>query len=301
MGVLLPTPGEACASCSCGDPTLASVGSDIPFVGRLRAYSGLRLWTAETDQGSLREARLDVVGTWSATSWLVLGVAAPLQVRELDLGTGAPIQGMGMGDLQLTARALMFRDRAFSPGHLVSLFAGLELPTATVVRDASGARAPLDAQLGSGSWDPLLGAGYAHFSGPWSGAVDLRLLIPTDGFEGHREGLSVTGALAAQFQPWTWLGFRLGTEARFEGPETSGAAEPDPGSSSHALYVQAHGGIDHGSGGPAAGGWVAFASPGVIVSPVQDLMLQLAFHMPVVDTTMHEAGPVVQVGATWDF
>ncbi len=301
--VLFPTPSEACATCSCGDPTLAAVGSDIPFAGRVRAYSGLRLWSAETDQGSVREARLDVVGTWSATSWLVIGLAAPLQLRELDTGAGAPLQGFGAGDLQFTARALAFRDRSFSPNHLVSVFAGLEMPTATLVRDGTGARAPLDAQLGSGSWDPLLGAGYAYFNGPWSGSFDVRALLPTDGFAGHREGMSAIGTLAAQYQPWTWLGFRLSTETRVEGPESAGTSEhADPASSSQALYVQAHNGVDHGTGAShASGGWVAFASPGVVVSPVQDLMLQLAVHLPVVDTTAHEAGPVMQLGATWDF
>jgi hypothetical protein len=276
-----PSRADACASCGCGDPTLTAIGSDIPFEGRVRAYSGLRYWSAGTDAGGgrLQEARMDLAATWSATPWLVLGVDLPLQTRALD-GLTSFSNGKGLGDLQVSARAVVFRDRSFAPEHLVNVVAGLQMPSAMVVRDANGnAVKSSDAQLGTGAWDPLVGAGYAWFGGAWSANVDLRFRLSTTGFFGLREGNATLGALGLQYQPWTRLGFRMGVESKYEG-----AAKAPP--------------VADDQGDPAS--FVTFVSPALVAAVTPDFLLNLSFHVPVVDTGDHHVGPVLQLGATWD-
>jgi hypothetical protein len=292
---------QACGSCGCGDPTLTALGADIPFQGRVRAYSGLRFWSAHSDEGEIQEARMDVAATWSPMSWLELGVQMPLQQRVFTEGATST-HGLGAGDLQISARALVFRDRSFSPHHLVHVFGGVELPTATLVRDEDGGAAPQDAQLGSGSWNPLVGAGYAWFADRWSGSVDVRFRLSTPGFQGHREGNATTGAAALQYQPWTRLGFRMGVEARYEGAESEPATDHGAALDVLALNAHAHSALTSSdANGPADGTLTTFLSPSVVAAVSTDLLVHLGVYLPVLDMGPHPSGPVLQFGATQDF
>jgi hypothetical protein len=70
--------------------------------------------------------------------------------------------------MEVGAKVFVFRDRDFSPDHLVGVFVGARLPTSPTVHDASGVPLSLDAQLGTGSVDPILGLSYSTFRADWS-------------------------------------------------------------------------------------------------------------------------------------
>src|SRR5690606_15993651 len=148
----------ACAACACGDPTLTTLGADQPFEGRLRAATLLRAWgySDGVSHGDYGELRMDLAAAYSPLSWLTVGAQVPLQMRG-GLG-GTEGHAYGLGDISLTGRATVFRDRPIASRWIVSALAGAVLPTATA-RGASGADAhhsPLS--LGEGAFSPLVGA-----------------------------------------------------------------------------------------------------------------------------------------------
>lgn len=67
----------------------------------------------------------------------------------------------GLGDMELSGRVLVVRDKSFAAHHLLWATAGLKIPTAPRLNDDRGDPYPDDDQPGSGSWDPFVGVTYA--------------------------------------------------------------------------------------------------------------------------------------------
>ncbi|WP_223755298.1 transporter [Myxococcus sp. RHSTA-1-4] len=262
---LLLVPGSsarACATCACGDPTLTSMGTEQPFSGRLRLSSTLRAWghtvgTDNVDAVRLREARMDVAAAYAPLPWLFLAATLPLQAREVRNASLARERGWGLGDLEVSAKAFVYQDKDFSPDHLVSVLAGVKLPTARKLRAGDGTLLDLDTQLGSGSVDPLAGVAYQHFRGDWSFLASATGFLPTRGLQGFRAGASVRTTLAAQYQPASRWAIRMGLDGRLEA-----AADI------------------HGEEERNGGGFLAYASPDVLFSPAMDLVLSAGVRVP---------------------
>jgi hypothetical protein len=262
---LAPTSAWACATCACGDPTLTSMGTEQPFAGRLRLATTVRAWGLTTgvegeDAIALRELRMDVSAAYAPTPWLFLSATLPLQAREVRDVSLARETAWGVGDLEVSARATVFRDRAFSPNHMVSVLAGVKLPTAPLQYTLEHQPLSLDAQLGSGSLDPFAGLAYTAFGAPWALVASVTGYHPTRGHEGFRAGASVRTTLAAQFQPSPRWALRLATDTRLE------ALSDTRGERSR-----------HG------GGFIAFLSPDVLFSPVTDVVVEVGVRLPVLN------------------
>ncbi|MDC0710692.1 transporter [Stigmatella sp. ncwal1] len=282
--LLMPVPAAACATCACGDPTLTSMGTEQPFAGRLRLATTMRAWglTSGATQDtavSLRELRMDVSAAYVPLPWLTLAVAMPLQTRTVREVSLAQEQGWGFGDLEVSARATLFRDRGFAANHLLSVLAGAELPTARTLKDGQGRPLSLDAQLGSGSVDPFAGLAYTGFQDEWSFLASVTGYLPTRGREDFRGGASLRTTLAAQYQPQARWALRLAADTRLEGTsDTLGVPEPE------------------------GSGFIGFLSPDVLFSPTQDMVLQAGVRVPVLNLLSGyvRQAPIFQAALVYD-
>lgn len=281
--VLAPAVGLACATCACGDPTLTSMGAEQPFTGRLRLATSLRAWghtegEEAVDATTLRELRMDVSVAYAPVPWLFLSALLPLQARSVRDVSLARETAWGVGDVELSAKAFVYRDRDFSPRHLFSVLAGVKLPTAPT-QYAGRVPLSLDAQLGSGSVDPLLGVAYAHFRSEWSFLASATGYLPTRGREDFRAGASLRTTVAAQYQTSPRWALRLAADGRLaSASDTRGVLDP------------------------VERGFVGFLSPDVLLSPVTDVVVQLGVRVPVVHLVhgpMRET-PIVQAAVAYD-
>ncbi|GMU07341.1 MULTISPECIES: transporter [Corallococcus] len=264
--LLLPaSTAWACASCACGDPTLTSMGGEQPFEGRLRLSTMLRAWghtegRTGVDAQRLRELRMDVAVAYAPRPWLVLAVNLPLQAREVqDVSLGME-RGWGLGDLDVSAKAFVWKDKEFSPDQLVSVVGGVKLPTGPRLHARDGTTLGIDAQPGSGSVDPMAGLAWQGFRGKWSFLASALGFLPSRGRDDYRLGASLRTQVAAQYQPSPTWAVRLGVDSRAErAPDTNGTPEE------------------------AGGGFIAYASPDVLFSPGMDVVVQAGVRIPFVN------------------
>ncbi len=280
---IVPELALACATCACGDPTLTSMGTEQPFAGRLRLATTVRTWgqtqgEAAVDAVSLRELRMDLSAAYAPRSWLILSATLPLQARRVQDVSLMREQGWGPGDMEVAAKAYVFRDKEFSPHHLLGLVAGARLPTSPTLHDAAGDPLSIDAQLGTGSWDPLAGLSYTAFRGEWSFVANVTGYLPTRGREGFRAGASLRTTLAAQYQPSPRWALHLATDTRLEGPsDTQGVSDPE------------------------GSGFIGFLSPDVLFSPTTDTIIQLGVRVPVLNLLNHtRQSPIFQAAVAYD-
>lgn len=285
VSLLAPAVASACASCACGDATLTTMGTEQPFAGRLRLATTVRAWglTAGAQPGeatSLRELRVDVSAAWAPVPWLFLSATLPLQARELQEPSLARESAWGPGEAELGARLYLWRDKAFAPNHLVSLLVGAKLPTSPTWRAAGGQPLSLDAQLGTGSLDPFAGLAWMGSFSTWSLFASATGYVATStGPLGFRPGPSLRTTLAAQWQPTPRWALRLASDTRLEAV-ASLRGEPEPFNT----------------------GFVAYASPDVIFSPVMDVVVQLGVRVPVLNLLRGavQPSPILQTSVAVD-
>jgi hypothetical protein len=281
--LLIPQLALACASCACGDPTLTSMGTEQPFAGRLRLATTLRAWgltegQQNVDAVSTQELRMDVSAAYTPLRWLVLSATLPLQARRVRDVSLMKEQSWGPGDVELSAKAIVFRDKAFSPDHLLGVLAGTRLPTSPTLHDATGEPLSLDAQLGTGSVDPFAGLAYATFRAEWSFLANVTGYLPTRGRGGLRAGASLRTSLAAQYQPSPRWALHLAADTRWEG---AGDLQGEPDTS--------------------GSGFIGFLSPDVLFSPTVDTVVQLGVRLPVLNLlNRSRQTPILQAAVAFD-
>jgi len=156
-------------------------------------FRGQMKYISSTDDPSPADRELTV---WSAPSVLVYGLTekftlfgiAPFLDKSLNVNTplGRRTRGdSGLGDIRVFGRYTL--GQWDKPGETlrVGSFAGLELPTgADDVVDSLG-RFPQHLQLGSGSWDPFIGAVLTWQTLQWEfdSSVAYKLNTEANGFE----------------------------------------------------------------------------------------------------------------------
>jgi hypothetical protein len=164
--------------------------------------------------------------------------------------------------------------------HLFAATVGVALPTAPAIRDEAGAALSLDAQLGTGSVAPIAGLAYSGFFGDLSAFASLTGTLPGRGFEGFRHGVQVRSTLAGQYQLGTRWALRLAVDARWEAAAEELDGTPDT----------------------LGSGLLAYASPDLIFSPAEDLVLQVGVRMPFLALTPDpfRPGPMLAVSVAFD-
>jgi hypothetical protein len=220
--LLKPRVATACPTCACGNPAMTSMGAEQPFVNRIRLAATSRAWqqdegTEGLDAVRLRELRLDLSASWSPTAWLTFAANVPLQLREQLAVNLARQTGLGWGEVDFTSRVVLHGARQLRPKALISLIAGLRVPTALTLSDQDRRQLDLDAQLGPGAVAPVLGVAWSGFFGDrWSAMASLMGEVPFEGRYAMRMGPSAVLVSLAQFQPVRWLGIRAGVDVRAE-------------------------------------------------------------------------------------
>ncbi len=270
---LAPARARACASCSCGDLTLTATGIERPYKNRVRLaveerYGSLSSGGYVMSNGELTQygervsfLRSSLAASWSPIKWLTINALLPWVTSWVQPMRPASTQTInGLGDLELSGRFLVFKERGFAPHHLLWLNAGLKFPTGYRVRDDQGYPFPDDDQPGSGSWDPFAGATYAWFSG---GLVSLyastSYRYTTPGFDGYRRGAVLGTTASVQFQPRPWGAIVLGADGVWQQADR----------------------LANGNQMPSTGGVVGYFAPALLASPVRDLLVRLVVDVPV--------------------
>ena len=276
---------RACAVCNCGDPTLTAVGVEQPYRNRVRAGIEER-YGSHTQGDGLEGEALDLVRSalfvaWSPLPRVTAGLVVPWMTTWLTTGDGHGELINGLGDMELSGRVLIARDKSFGAHHLLWATAGLKLPTAPRLRDDAGFPYADDDQPGSGSWDPFVGATYAWYSGAlWSAYASGSYRYTTEGWHGYRRGMQAGWNAALQAQPWNWGAFQLVLEGNWQAQDR----------------------LPSGAGMPNTGGTVVRLGPAFVVSPRMDLMVRVAGTVPVVQAYIGQQhdGPQVLVSLVWD-
>lgn len=285
LAAAVPSASWACASCGCGDPTLLSMGVEQPFGGRFRMYSEgqYRTEASGTPQdggSSLQEWQLDFGASYALSRRFALGVTVPVLFRTMEGFDLSTTHATNLGDVEALAKFVLWRDREFNSRHLFSLLGGMRFPTAPLQRDAEGNPLTTDIQSGPGSWWGIAGLSYyGRIAGPWSVYASVLAYVPTEGREGLKPGATGRGSVWVQLQPTSWLSLRVGSDARLDGVwHENGAVSPD------------------------TGGFIAFFSPAVLISPSTDWVVQLAAKVPVVNhlTGVHTEGTYASISLVVD-
>jgi hypothetical protein len=283
--MLAPEPARACAVCNCGDPTLTAVGVEQPYRNRVRAGVEERYGSHEMGDGLTGESqqllRSALFGAWTPHPRITVGLVVPWMTTWLTPAVGRSAVINGLGDMELSGRALVARDKSFGAHHLLWATAGLKLPTAPRLRDDQGFPYSDDDQPGSGSWDPFAGVTYAWYSGAlWSAYASASYRYTTPGWHGYRRGMLVGWNAAVQAQPWEWGAFQLLVDGNW----------------SHADEMA------NGAAMPNTGGTVMRLGTAFVVSPRVDLMIRLAAAMPVVQAYngTQRDGAQATLSLVWD-
>ncbi len=278
----IPASVRACATCGVGDPTLTAVGVEQPFAGRIRLSLGVAQLSYRDGEGvgqlEVADRRATLGIAVSPTEWLTVTAFVPFVWREVAYATLARETTLGLGGPELRARFVVFRDRAFAPSHLLSMQAGLRFPTPTALHDGRGALMPLDAQTGTGSFDPIVGLMWSHFGGEFAMHTSAILTMSTEGTGGWRNGPSVRLAWQGQWQPANSMALTLGLDGRIDAdPTLQGEAVEGAGA---ALFV----------------------SPGMSIAPSSDTLLWLVIRIPVIQHFggARADGPIAEIGMALD-
>jgi len=96
--------------------------------------------------------------------------------------SGYAMQSRGLLDTMLMAKYRVYADDPFFPSKQASLFVGLSVPTGSInERNSTHPLAmrrtellPYNMQLGSGTWDPVIGALLQHSTSPWWWGLNAR-------------------------------------------------------------------------------------------------------------------------------
>ena len=262
------------------------MGTEKPFAGRLRLSLEQRLsGHVEADGTRARLlSRTLLAASYSPLAWLSVAAQLPwVTVVRYD-SPRAPVWHSGLGDLELYGRALVYRDRSFSPRHLLGVLLGLKLPTGPRIRNSAGYPAADDEQPGSGSWDPVLGASYAYFGGRLSVQTSASYRHSTFGRRDYKRGAQLGGSAALQYAAHPRLGLGLGTDVLYQRSDEMKADTGEP------VTLTATGGVQ------------LALTPQLLWSPRTDWLLRLAVQLPVLQRWHddHKEYPTLLLGLVID-
>ena len=251
-------PAYACVTCGAGDPTLQIVGMEQLVEGRFRVGAVVTHQFISDHDAATYDQRVTFGASWAFGDAAVLLLSLPMVWREVRYATLAEDHTLGLGDADVRARVTLFRERAFAPAHRLLLDIGTRLPTGTVLGDLQGLL-PLQAQAGTGAFEPNLGVLWISNVDEFSLWAQLNVAFPFTGTDGWRNGTTGRVNLAAQWQPLPELAVRMLVDSRMEGTSQR-VNERLPEELNAAVFV---------------GG-------GVVVAPATDWVLHLLMRVPAV-------------------
>ena len=258
--------------CDCGDPTITAVGVEKPKKNRVRLALDERFGEHTMGTGIAQSQswtlRSSLLVSYSPLDRLTLAASVPL-VSEWVSMPAMPAAGRqnitGLGDAELSARGVVWRNRRYSPSHLVSLVGGMKFPTAPRITDGAGYPYAEDDQPGSGSFDPFAGVAYGWFGDKFATFASASYRLTTDGRHGYRRGMSVGGSAGVQYQPHAKVAVGLAADVRWAAADTMPNVD--------AMQVPMRADV------PDTGGAMLALTPSVTVAPVERWQLRLAMQV----------------------
>ena len=258
------------------------MGLEKSYPGRLRfsvqdAFRSEAVGAAGQNRLETRENRLSLAGSYSLDEKMTLAAYVPIVWKESVAVNQARQEVFGLGDVHLQARWLWIGPRQGNGSNLLGIVAGTMLPTGAVRYAQSGD--PLDVQTGTGAWLGEAGLWYARFAFPWSLFASVSAQVPILHQDFLKPGTAVLPNVGGQYQITSAWAIQAALESRW------------------ADRNQEFGGVDSDSGG-----WMTFASPRILFSPKQDVLLQVGVQVPILEREngFHEEGMTFQGGMTYD-
>jgi hypothetical protein len=277
----------ACSVCGC-DPAAGTLGFDRPSASSLRVSLEDRYLQKESgtadDAESEKEDRLLGRVQYSPFAPLVLQVEVPYFIFKYHYdATGArDDNAQGLGDVTLGARYELLRV-GLDAHHVVALTGVLKTPTGPNDRHLPGAEPDEHIQLGTGSWDGLVGASYLYGLRPWTLYVNATGRLNSANSRGFRYGDAVFGTLGARrsFLESGRLIASLEAQARYAGKDHLG----------------------DGSFDRDTGGFIGYAAGSVGYALTSDLLLRAFVQVPVIKDLNGVQGehPVIYMNLAYDF
>jgi hypothetical protein len=236
FGLLAPRPADACSTCQVGQeaPAQANTPRTNASAAVRMELSGQRrtIGAADVDAATIDEQRAVVGARLVPRSWLAVGAQVPVARKRLLAVNGAVHQGIGLGDV---AAAAEFRPLRRAPESL-ALVLGLQLPTATELRDGDGTPLLREAQLGSGAWTGLVGLSARTRLGRVTPGAALTLFAPGPSRFGWQPGVGAIGTLRVLVEAHERLRVGAALDWRGERPESDGP-RLDPHSGGHIVFL----------------------------------------------------------------
>ncbi len=157
---------------------------------------------------------------------------------------GYTMQSRGMADTMLIAKYRLYADDPLIPSEEFSLFGGLSVPTGSIdkrntthpVAMRQKELLPYGMQLGSGTWDPIIGALYQHSTSQWWWGADARYTarLGTNKY-GYRLGDRLQLDTYLMYQPhYAWVVYGE-LNGEWQGHLHGEADEARSGASGHAI------------------------------------------------------------------
>jgi hypothetical protein len=235
----------ACSVCGC-DPAAGTLGLDRPSTKDLRVAVETRYLRKESGTGdgaeSDREGRLLLRAQYALAPRVVLQAEVPWYIWKEHLnGFGIrDDRATGLGDIAVSARAEVLR-LGLEARHVLALTGTLELPTGPNDRRLGEDAPDEHLQLGSGSWDELLGASYAYGVRPWTLFANVTGRMNGSNARGFRYGhalFATVGARRALGEVGRYL-ISLEAQLRSAGKDRRSDGSSDEDSGGQILYTTA--------------------------------------------------------------
>ncbi|MFL5246541.1 MAG: transporter [Myxococcales bacterium] len=277
----------ACSVCGC-DPAAGTLGFDRPSTRSLRVGVEDRYLQKESGAGdeaeSEKENRLLGRVQYSPLAPLVLQVEVPYFLFKYHYdSTGArDDNAQGLGDVTVGARYEVLRV-GLDARHVVALTGTVKTPTGPNNRSLPGEEPDEHIQLGTGSWDGMVGASYLYGMQPWTLYANATGRMNSSNSRGFRYGNAVFGTLGARraFLDSGRLLASLEAQARYAGKDHFAGDSTDPDT----------------------GGFIGYAAGSVGYALTSDLLLRAFVQVPVVKDLNGVQGehPVIYMNVAYDF
>ncbi len=174
---------------------------------------------------SMDMTMLNLVAGYSFTDDFFAGVMAMYADNRMDMifspmmaatagQAGFTMKSKGIMDMMLMSKYRLYADDPMIPSEEVSLFAALSMPTGSIdERNSTHPLAmrkaellPYGMQLGSGTWDPVIGLLYQRSLSPWWWGLDVRYTLRSGhNKRGYRLGDRAQIDAYLMYQPYVSL------------------------------------------------------------------------------------------------
>ena len=241
--MFLSEPVFACSVCGC-DPAAGTLGLDRPSSRSMRVAVEDRYLLKESGQGqdaeSERENRLVLRTQLAPLERLVVQAEVPWYTfkRHYDATGTQDDDANGLGDVSFGARYELLRV-GIEARHVLALIGQLKLPTGANDRHLPGAEPDEHIQLGTGTFDELVGVSYAYGLRPWTLYANVTGRLNGTNSRGFHYGNALFGTVGARraFGETGRLLLSAEAQLRSAGKDQFADGSYDPDSGGKILYT----------------------------------------------------------------